>query len=70
MVMGQSKAFERMFLSICVESSTSTVTIDDISPLVMEQLIRFLYLRNAELENVAEDLFVAADKYDLEDLRV
>jgi hypothetical protein len=53
-----------------VESSTSSVTIDDIPPLVMKQLIRFLYLRNVDLENFAEDLFVAADKYDIEDLKV
>jgi hypothetical protein len=67
--MGQSKVFERMFLCGMVESSASAVTVDDISSQVMEQLIRFLYLGNAELESVAEDLFVAADKYDIEDLK-
>jgi hypothetical protein len=54
-----------------IEAQTSVIEIPDASYGAVESFLEFLYLRSAEkLEEFVEELFVMADKYCVESLKV
>ena len=67
---GRSPVFKAMFRNNMAESIGSKITVEDLSGEVMENLIGYIYTgRVAALEDQAEGLLVAADKYDLGGLK-
>ena len=53
------------------EADTGRIVITDVNARIFEGLLRFIYtgqLKPGFLEDYAEDLFCAADKYDVQDL--
>ena len=69
---GVSPVFTAMFEHNMTESSSRTVVVEDIEPNIFRQLLRFLYTGDApemKDENIAELLFVAADKYQVDKLK-
>jgi hypothetical protein len=60
-----------MFLSNSIESKESRVVLKDARSQVIYSFISYLYLGKPEMiEEVVDELFVFADKYDLEKLKV
>jgi len=69
---GISPVFTAMFEHDMTESSSHTVVVEDIEPNIFRQLLCFLYTGDApemKDENMAELLFIAADKYQVEKLK-
>ncbi|KAJ8675227.1 hypothetical protein QAD02_011013 [Eretmocerus hayati] len=65
-----SEVFAAMFTHNIKENGEAVVDIDDISYDVMKQLLGYVYARKVDnLEKMATDLFVAADKYLITGLR-
>jgi len=61
----RSPVFDQLFKKATVEG-TSEVTIDDVSPIVLWEFLRYLYTGDiVNLDIRVEDLFVVADKYDV-----
>lgn len=55
----------------CEETENDEIVIKDASANVIEALIKYMHLRSVEkLEKIAVDLFKAADKYQVEGLKV
>ncbi|KAL6953829.1 hypothetical protein U1Q18_046959 [Sarracenia purpurea var. burkii] len=53
------------------ESEKNRIDVTDISEDVMEEMLRYIYTANVKnLNDIADDLFEAADKYDLGELKV
>lgn len=53
------------------EARSDRVVIDDIEPEVVKELLRFMYTDNApNLDRMADELLAAADKYQLDRLKV
>jgi len=64
-LMSHSNVFDRM-----LQLTTNTIRIEDTSPTVMEYFIKYLYLGQLHnLADVAKELFILADKYEVENLR-
>ncbi|EDS41952.1 speckle-type POZ protein B [Culex quinquefasciatus] len=61
--------FRAMLRHKAVESTQNKVTIADIEPKVLEQLLRFIYTDSVADLDMAFELLQAADKYDLEKLK-
>jgi speckle-type POZ protein len=69
----RSKYFAAMFQHPMKEQSTNQVKIEDIEPEVFDQLLRFIYTGRVpldKLETMAAGLFIAADKYLLDELKM
>ena len=66
----RSSVFQAMFTNPCKESQTGSVTINNMEPEVLKDLINFIYSCKVKKlkENVA-DLFIAADMYMMESLK-
>ena len=66
----RSSVFKAMFTNACKESQTGSVTINNMEPEVLQDLITFMYSCKVKKlkENVA-DLFIAADMYMMESLK-
>ena len=66
----RSSVFQAMFTNPCKESQTGSVTINNMEPEVLQDLINFIYSCKVKKlkENVA-DLFIAADMYMMESLK-
>lgn len=67
-----SPVFAAMFQSGMLESRTRQVTITDIDEEVFRQLLIHMYSGSApkiEEENIAQPLYIAADKYDIDTLK-
>ncbi|KAJ8676301.1 hypothetical protein QAD02_012088 [Eretmocerus hayati] len=65
-----SRVFAACFEHEMREKKDNVVEIDDIEPGVFEELLRFMYTgRVRDLESMAEQLLVAADKYELDSLQ-
>lgn len=61
----RSPVFDQLFKKATVDG-TSEVTIDDVSPIVLWEFLRYIYTGDiVNLEIRVEDLFVVADKYDV-----
>jgi speckle-type POZ protein len=68
----RSEVFAAMFQHPMEEKSTNLAKIEDIEPEVFNQLLRFIYTGRVQvdkLETMAARLFIAADKYLLDELK-
>lgn len=68
----RSSVFVAMFQCDMQESRTKKVVIEDIEPEVFRQLLHYLYTGTCPLlkmKSITQDLFVAADKYDIDTLK-
>ncbi|XP_043479772.1 speckle-type POZ protein B-like [Leptopilina heterotoma] len=66
----QSPVFAAMFNSKMSEELTSIVQIKDIKPTIFQQMLNFIYnVEIKDLDKVALELFYAAEKYQLEELK-
>ncbi|KAI6177833.1 Protein roadkill [Aphelenchoides bicaudatus] len=66
----QSPVFKQMFLTNCEEAKTKIVNIEDFSAEVFEDFVYWMYLGNFQkLDENAEELFILADKYQIEKLQ-
>lgn len=71
MLAGHSSVFAAMFNSDMKECAENRVEIDDIDYEVVEQMLQFIYTDRApKLKVMADRLLGAADKYDLERLKI
>lgn len=67
----RSPVFSAMFEHGMSEARNDRVQIDDIDPDVLKEMLRFMYTGVApNLERMSDDLLAAADKYQLERLKV
>jgi speckle-type POZ protein len=70
----RSKVFAAIFKHPMREQSTNQIEIEDIKPEVFNQLLRFIYTGGVQFEKLSEtmvvDLFIAADKYLLGQLKI
>lgn len=67
----RSPVFQAMFRHDMIEKNSGTVKIQDIRPEVFHELILFIYTGKVNnLEEMAPELLVAADKYSFEDLKM
>ncbi|KFM75739.1 Speckle-type POZ protein, partial [Stegodyphus mimosarum] len=68
---GRSSVFSRMFETDMIESERNDVEISDIDPQVMDEFLLFIYTGNLEnsSDETAEQLYVAADKYNVPALK-
>jgi speckle-type POZ protein len=69
----RSQYFAAMFQHPMKENSTNQVKIDDIEPEVFDQLLHFIYTGRVpldKLETMAAGLFIAADKYLMDELKM
>jgi speckle-type POZ protein len=69
----RSKYFAAMFEHPMKEQSTNQIEIEDIKPEVFQELLRFIYtgrISTAKMKTMAAGLFIAADKYLLDDLKM
>lgn len=70
-LVNRSEYFQKMFSHDMVESRTGTITIDDFEPEVFQQVISYIYTGEVDglcVGNMCQ-LYVAADKYQLADLK-
>lgn len=65
----RSPVFQRMFNTDMLESKTNIVNIDDISQDVFVQLLKYIYTGTADVNKYATELFLAAEKYLIDDLK-
>jgi speckle-type POZ protein len=68
----RSKYFAAMFKHPMKEQSTNQIKMKDIEPDVFQELLRFIYtgrVSTATMETMAANLFIAADKYLLDELK-
>ena len=69
----RSEVFAAMFQHPTKENLTNRITIEDVEPKVFHELLRFVYTGRVSLEkmeSLAAGLFIAADKYLLDDLKL
>ena len=68
----RSDVFTAMFQHPTKENLTNQIKIEDIEPDVFQEMLRFIYTGRVQvdkLEVMAADLFIAADKYLLDELK-
>jgi speckle-type POZ protein len=69
----RSTYFEAMFKHPTKENLTNQIKIEDIEPEVFQELLRFIYTGRVpleKLETIAAGLFITADKYLLDELKL
>ncbi len=69
----RSKYFAAMFQHPTKEQSTDQIKIEDIEPQVFQELLRFIYTGRVpldKLETMAVGLFIAADNYLIDELKM
>ena len=69
----RSEVFAAMFQHPMEENLTNKIKIDDIEPDVFQELLRFIYTGRVQvdkLETMAAGLFIAADKYLMNELKL
>ena len=67
----RSPVFAAMFKYDMVENITGSIIIEDIDSTVFAEFLRFIYTGNVKtLDDIAFELVVAADKYDVDGLKV
>lgn len=70
-LMARSSVFSAMFDHETREKQENRVLIEDLSFKILSDLVRFMYSDEVpDIDNVAEDLIQAADKYDVKRLKV
>jgi len=71
MLAKKSDVFDAMFTHDFQETTSNRVIINDLEPEAVMEMVRFMYKgRVQNLERVNQALLVAADKYNIEDLKV
>jgi speckle-type POZ protein len=68
----RSEVFAAMFKHPTKENSTNQVKIEDMEPDVFHEMLRFIYTGRVQfdkMESMATELFIAADKYLLDELK-
>jgi len=69
-LVAQSSVFDRMFMSGMQEARENKMAIENVSPEIMACFIEYLYLGKLNnLKDLAKDLFILADKYDVSRLK-
>ena len=69
-VAAESPAFAAMFKHDMIENKSNTVNIPDVDHEVLKEMLRFIYMGEVEdIKKMASELFIAADKYDIQDLK-
>ena len=69
----RSEVFAAMFKHPTKENLTNQIKIEDIEPNVFHEMLRFIYTGRVPLkmlETMAASLFIAADKYLLDELKI
>lgn len=65
----RSPVFAAMFQHDMKESSENEVEIDGIEPEVLKEMLTFIYSGRCDMQKMTSDLLVAADRYDLKNLK-
>ena len=65
----RSTVFAAMFQCDMQENKTNETEIEDMTPAAFRALLRFIYTGHCEFGNLAEQLLIAANKYDIQDLK-
>jgi speckle-type POZ protein len=65
----RSPVFAAMFQHDMTESKTNEAEVTDVTPESFKALLRFIYTGHCEVGNLAEELLVAANKYDIPELK-
>jgi BTB/POZ domain len=65
----RSPVFAAMLKHDMSEKMTNSVTISDIDAPVFTKMLQFMYTGDCDVGTSAEDLYAAADKYDIQDLK-
>jgi len=65
----RSPVFDAMFQQNCVKNNMDVVEVDNVAPMVFNRLLQFVYTGRCELADEAEQLYLAAIKYEMEDLK-
>ncbi|KAJ8670228.1 hypothetical protein QAD02_001487 [Eretmocerus hayati] len=68
-LMTRSPVFLAMFENDMKEKIEDSVTIPDIDPAVMRELLRYIYSGRVQSFDKVDELFRAADKYQIDDLK-
>ena len=70
MLMARSPIFKKMFETSMKEAESNEVTIDDITPAVGREMITYLYTdETPNIDSMVEELWFAAEKYELPGLK-
>jgi speckle-type POZ protein len=65
----RSPVFAAMFQHDMQENKTNETEIEDVTPAAFKALLQFIYTGHCEVGMLAEELLVAANKYDIQDLK-
>jgi speckle-type POZ protein len=65
----RSPVFDAMFQHDMKENKTNEAEITDVTPAAFKALLKFIYTGHCQVGNLAEELLVAANKYDIQDLK-
>ena len=65
----KSPVFDAMFHRNMKKNRTNKAKIKDVTPAAFKALLRFIYTGHCEVGNLAEELLVVADKYDIRELK-
>ena len=65
----RSPVFAAMFQNEMQENSSNEVVVTDMEPDALKQMLQFIYTGRCQIGAWTEDLFFAADKYDIKDLK-
>jgi speckle-type POZ protein len=65
----RSPVFAAMFEHDMREKKNSQVDVADITPNAFKRLLHFIYTGECEVRSLTEEIFFAADKYDVKDLK-
>jgi hypothetical protein len=69
--MAHSTVFNRMLQANMDESKNSTIKLDDANTDAIKSFVKFLHLGEVtDLDKLSRELFVLADKYDVQQLAV
>jgi BTB/POZ domain len=65
----RSPVFADLLRQKIQENKTKTIKIHDVQPDVFNQLLQFIYTGQCEVPHSAENLFIAAEKYEIQELK-
>jgi len=71
MLMSRSSVFKSMFQSNMVESQSNIINIVDLEPEVVAEMVKYIHTgRSPDIEKMPRELLAAADRYQLEQLKI
>ena len=68
-LVARSPVFAAVFQNEMQENSSNEVVVTDMEPDAFKEMLQFIYTSHCQIGAWTEDLFYAADKYDIEDLK-